>query len=63
MPSRIIAHIALADIDFSKDIDYLNHIAKPDVEYDEFGQGFRTNPTLINGTGNSEDTLFRDGER
>lgn len=63
MPSRIIARIALTDIDFSKDIDYLNHIAKPDVEYDEFGQGFRTNPTLINGTGNSKDTLFRDGER
>ena len=63
MPSRVIARIALTDIDFGKDIDYLNHIGKPDVEYDEFGQGFRTNPTLINSTGDSEDTLFRDCER
>ena len=62
MPSRIIARIALNDIDFSNDLAYLNRIAKPDVEYDEFGQGFRANPTLINGTGNSEDTLFRDGD-
>ena len=62
MPSRIIARIALADLDFGTDLHYLNNIAKPDVEYDEFGQGFRTNPTLINGSGNGEDTLFRDGD-
>jgi hypothetical protein len=63
MPSRVIARIALSDIDFKQDIEYLNRIGKPDVEYDEFGQGFRTNPTLINSSGNSEDTLFRDAER
>jgi hypothetical protein len=60
MPSRIIARIASTDMDFSKDIDYLNRVARPDVEYDEFGQGFRANPTLLNGTGDCEDTLFRD---
>lgn len=63
MSSKIIARIDIADTDFSKDIDYLDGVAKPDVEYDEFGQGFRANPTLINGSGNSEDTLFRDHDR
>src|SRR5690606_8956978 len=60
--SRIIARVDLADLDFRQDLDVVNRLARADVEYDEFGQGFRANPTLMNGSGDCEDTLFRDND-
>lgn len=61
MSSTILGKIELAsNHELKKEIQYLNDIPKNNGEYDEFGQGYWKNLSLYNGTGDYEDTQYKD---
>lgn len=62
MSSRIIAKVELAGYDFSKDICYLNEVAKSPEEYDEFAVGYWKNLSLLNSSGCEHDSQYINSE-
>lgn len=62
MASRIIGKVDMSRYEFCDDIQYLNGIEKADEEYDEFAQGYWKNLSLINSTGDEQDTQYRNSD-
>lgn len=61
MASYIIKNIDISKYDISKDLNFLRNVKKQKEEYDEFGQGFWQNISLLNSSGDEYDSLYQDG--
>jgi len=59
MASHIIGTIDLTEYSIDQDLDYLNSVTKVAEEYDEFCQGYWQNLSLMNASGNADDSLYR----
>jgi hypothetical protein len=59
MTSRLLGKLELSGFQLGDDIAYLNALPKFDEEYDEFGQGYWKNISLINSSGDASDTQYK----
>lgn len=59
MSSYIIRNLDTSSYDLKKDVQFLNELRKQPEEYDEFGQGYWKNISLMNSTGNVDDSQYK----
>lgn len=62
MASRIIGTIDLSDYTIADDLEYLNSVIKVAEEYDEFCQGYWQNLSLMNASGEVNDSLYQNNQ-
>ncbi|WP_413205319.1 aspartyl/asparaginyl beta-hydroxylase domain-containing protein [Rhodospirillum sp. A1_3_36] len=62
MSSRMLGKIDLSKFDLASEIEYLNDLPKENEEYDEFAQGYWKNISLINSSGISSDSQYRNAD-
>jgi hypothetical protein len=62
MASRIIGTIDLSKYKITGDLSYLNSVVKEAEEYDEFCQGHWQNLSLMNASGEANDSLYRNSK-
>lgn len=59
MSSCIVGSLNLDGFDLKNEIAYLNSLPKIEEEYDEFAQGYWKNISLLNASGEGDDSQFR----
>jgi hypothetical protein len=59
MTSRLLGKLDLSRFNIGPDIAYLNALPKEDEAYDEFAQGYWKNVSLINSSGDTNDTQYK----
>lgn len=59
MASHIIGTIDLSGYSIKEDLDYVNSVVKVAEEYDEFSQGYWQNLSLMNSSGDINDSVYR----